>query len=344
MPTYIIKAPNGKQLEVTGDAPPSEAELDAIFTAAGVGPTAPEAPARGGLMHPLTSVINPELEAVRGTLNAATAERPGDTQPVMARSRTGALYPSGINTGGVGAIARGVASGAGNAAISQAEGATSPLGIVAATIPAVKVGYDKIVSAIEGAPSVQRAVQIIKAMATDPDAIGIVSPRAGNAVKVAQKAGSVYTKAKESVDATSSAAPESAVAGGTPSPPGPPAPAASASAMSPQRVMNDLAIQARRQGVKLSEQDYEVATQAVAQGVSPTDAVAALKQTAGETPAGSMSQAYTQLRSAGKTHDQAMTEIRTQETLAKKLKTPSSEDVLRRVQYRNEHGHWPKDE
>lgn len=344
MPTYIIKAPNGKQLEVTGEKPPTEGELDAIFKAAGVGPDAPEAPARGGITRPLTSVVQPELEAMRGTLNAATAERPGDTQPVMARSRTGTLYPSGINTGGVGAIARGVASGAGNAAITQAEGATSPLGIVAAAIPAAKAGYDKIVTAIEGAPSVQRAVQIIKAMATDPDAIGIIAPRASNGMKVAQKFGSVYTKAKESVDATASGAPETAAAGGTPAPPGPPSPAASASAMSPQRVMNELAIQARRQGVQLSAQDYEVAKQAVGQGVSPTEAVAALKQTAQQTPAGSMSQAYTQLRSAGKTHDQAMTEIRTQEKLAKTLKTPSSEEVVKRVQYRNEHGRWPTDE
>lgn len=36
MPTYVFKAPGGKEVEVTGEQPPSESELDAIFKAAGV--------------------------------------------------------------------------------------------------------------------------------------------------------------------------------------------------------------------------------------------------------------------------------------------------------------------
>lgn len=88
---------------------------------------APAPVQRGGLMHPLTSVVAPELESARGALNAATEAPHG--QPIMARSRTGALYPSEESTGALNA-AKGAVRGAGSAAIDTAEGMTSPLGIV----------------------------------------------------------------------------------------------------------------------------------------------------------------------------------------------------------------------
>lgn len=45
MPTFTITAPNGKTLSVQGDHVPTEGELDQIFKAAGIDPTAPaEAP------------------------------------------------------------------------------------------------------------------------------------------------------------------------------------------------------------------------------------------------------------------------------------------------------------
>lgn len=81
---------------------------------------------RGGLTHPLTSVIAPELESARGALNAATEAPHG--QPIMARSRTGTLYPSEEGTGALNA-AKGAIRGGGGALIDQAEGLTSPLGI-----------------------------------------------------------------------------------------------------------------------------------------------------------------------------------------------------------------------
>lgn len=83
---------------------------------------------RGGLAHPLTSVIAPELESARGALNAATKAPHG--QPIMARSRTGTLYPSEEGTGAIDA-AKGAARGAGGAALDTAEGLTSPLGLTA---------------------------------------------------------------------------------------------------------------------------------------------------------------------------------------------------------------------
>lgn len=103
--------------------------------------TPPAAPPvdRGGLAHPMTSLAAPELEAVRGKLNAATAVPSG--QPYMARSRTGAMYPSETGTGAVNA-AKSFGRGFGGDLITQAEGATSPLGIAAlAAGPAIsKVG------------------------------------------------------------------------------------------------------------------------------------------------------------------------------------------------------------
>lgn len=89
---------------------------------------APPPVERGGLMHPLTSMVAPELEAVRGKVNDALATPHG--QPIMARSRTGALYPSETGTGAVNA-AKNAGKGFAGGMIDQAEGMTSPLGVAA---------------------------------------------------------------------------------------------------------------------------------------------------------------------------------------------------------------------
>jgi hypothetical protein len=76
-------------------------------------------PSRWG---PFTSVLNPELESLRSVINNALAPTPG--QPVMARSRTGALYPSEIGTPAE--AMKGAGRGAAKAGIDQIEGFTSP--------------------------------------------------------------------------------------------------------------------------------------------------------------------------------------------------------------------------
>lgn len=103
---------------------------------------------RGGLTHPLTSMLAPELEGVRSKLNTATDAPHG--QPIMARSRTGTLYPSETGTGAVNAMKAG-ARGAGGAILDQVEGVTSPLGV--ATMGAVKG-----VSAIAKSPAAQATI------------------------------------------------------------------------------------------------------------------------------------------------------------------------------------------
>lgn len=84
---------------------------------------------RGGLRHPLTSMVAPEIESARSALNAATDSPHG--QPIMARSRMGTLYPSETGTGAVNA-AKAAARGAGGAVLDQVEGLTSPLGLATA--------------------------------------------------------------------------------------------------------------------------------------------------------------------------------------------------------------------
>lgn len=107
MPKYRVTTDQGIY-EVTVEDPPVE---------------------RGGLMSPATSLLAPELEGARSALTSATEAPHG--QPIMARSRTGALYPSEEGTGAINAM-KASARGAGGALIDQAEGVTSPLGLVAA--------------------------------------------------------------------------------------------------------------------------------------------------------------------------------------------------------------------
>lgn len=110
---------------------------------------------RGGLRHPMTSMLAPELEGARSALNAATETPHG--QPIMARSRTGTLYPSETGTGAVNA-AKASARGAGGALISQAEGLTSPLGL--ATAGAAK-GVSTLVNSPSARGTVGRVMQFV---------------------------------------------------------------------------------------------------------------------------------------------------------------------------------------
>lgn len=64
MPVYNVTDPQtGRSLRLTGDSPPTEAELDEIFKSSAA------APVRGGLTHPMTSVFTkPEQAAVVGKI------------------------------------------------------------------------------------------------------------------------------------------------------------------------------------------------------------------------------------------------------------------------------------
>jgi len=130
-----------------------------------------------------TSVIAPELEQARGVVNAATAMK--DETPIMARSRTGALYRSSV--GDPSNIPRAFGNVAGNAAIDAVEGVTSPLGAVAAAAP-FAAPYVKPAAAaiVKGAAALGDVIH--------PDIVGMVSPKIANALRVAQR---VVAAAKE---------------------------------------------------------------------------------------------------------------------------------------------------
>lgn len=158
-------------------------KADDPFSAYAVKANAPPAAApppaevqRGGFFHPLTSLLAPELEKVRGILRGWTSAPAG--QPVMARSRTGSLYPSEEGTGAVNA-AKAAARGAGGALIDQAEGITSPAGIVTA-------GLAKAAPTLPSGPTVARGAG--SALEEVGDAVNLLKPlhavkRAGTALK-----------------------------------------------------------------------------------------------------------------------------------------------------------------
>lgn len=145
MPKYLVEMHDGRKFQVEADSQPTEADVLAKLGESSPAPTATVE--RGGLMHPLTSVVAPELEAARGALAVATDAPHG--QPIMARSRTGALYPSEEGTGAVNA-AKAAARGAGGAVIDQTEGVTSPVGLLTA-------GAAKVASTLEKSPLARAA-------------------------------------------------------------------------------------------------------------------------------------------------------------------------------------------
>lgn len=132
---------------------------------------------------------------------------------------------------------------------------------------------------------------------------------------------------------------------------------------SPQRVRNEVGMAERRGGLLLTEAQRAEADRLVEQGMAPREAIQTAAGPAAETsaatpsvaPAASApatavapkahltaaeSQAYTRLRRAGKTHQEAVQAIETQRDLAQRLGTPSPEDVRRSVAERNATGRW----
>lgn len=123
-------------------------------------------------------------------------------------------------------------------------------------------------------------------------------------------------------------------------------------AMSPQRIQNELGIQARRQQVTLSEPEYKQAAELVRAGKTPTEAVATMKAqqpppaaapTAGPDKlrlTAAETQAYAKLRIAGKSHEEAVGAIEEQRRLAQTFGLPTGEDVRKAVAERNATGRW----
>jgi hypothetical protein len=129
----------------------------------------------------------------------------------------------------------------------------------------------------------------------------------------------------------------------------------SQSTLSPQRIQNELGIQARRQSVRLSQEQYAEATALVNQGQSPAEAVAQVAKnpqaavqttaavespqapaTTGKIPKRSRLTAdeadeYLRLLEKGMTHQEAVSQLMDQRKLATKLGTMTPDTMRERV-------------
>lgn len=135
----------------------------------------------------------------------------------------------------------------------------------------------------------------------------------------------------------------------------------------PQKFLNEVAIQAKRQGLALSESEYAVAHQLTGQGATPAQAVQTIAEArmsaagaaapmpshapaapAAPAPASpekfrlsaDESKLYMQLRKAGKTHADAAQAIAAQRAMAARFGLPPSATVENAVADRNATGRW----
>lgn len=221
--------------------------------------------------------------------------------------------------------------------------------------------------------------------ALDPDLVAIASPRAGAALKVAQRANAVINKtgpaaADASEGAVSAAGyprltPSAPTAAPPAAPPAAPvvgpaavdeftaARTAKAAAAAPSgtpstavapKVLNELAIMARRAKVTLTGPDYETGAQLVTQGASPQEAVAqiAASRAASAAPAAGAAATLTeeetalgaQLVKKGASPQQALQSILQMRALKNSpsfAATPTTAAANATVAARNAGGHWP---
>lgn len=127
MPTYNVTAPDGTKLSITGDRPPTEAELTDIFAKA-KGSRSDALPPRTGIMGAVDSVFQPIGRAVRNHPAAAGA--------------TALAIPMSIATGGattpvavaLAALAGAGGAGAGLATDQIARRDTAPLPTVSGNV------------------------------------------------------------------------------------------------------------------------------------------------------------------------------------------------------------------
>lgn len=164
--------------------------------------------------------------------------------------------------------------------------------------------------------------------------------------------------------ASTPGAPTPPVAAASPAASAPSAPTPSAAPRwSPQQVRNEVGLAMRRAQMNLTETQRLEADRLVRQGASPAEAV---QQVAAASPAASAATTtpapaapatttapaklhlsaaeqpvYSQLRLAGKTHEEAAAAIEQLRALAQKLGMPSSETVRTTTAARNAKGRWP---
>lgn len=225
------------------------------------------------------------------------------------------------------------------------------------SVAAPRIAGDVVDSAKAAAKSGLRLV----GKATDainPDLVSIVSPRAGAALKMAQRANTVLTRPApaaiapsaaeipptlgEAAAAPVSAAPPAAPAPQPPAAP-PPAPVAAAAptanALPDQKLLNALALEARRVGLKLTPAMEQTAIDAVGKGATPQQAVRAFAPLAptAATPAATAapwtpaklqltaaeSKLAAQLLQDGKTDAEVKTAIETARAFQKRFGTPT---------------------
>lgn len=214
---------------------------------------------------------------------------------------------------------------------------------------------------IAGQGPVETARSVFGRMAggTAPEATPVVgapaSPGAPPASSPATPAPSVAPSALESASGRPS------ILGRSPHPEG--------GVWSPQRIQNELGIQARRQRVQLTEPQYKAATELVARGRTPAEAVAEVARmtrppatvsaAAEVAPASSPvpkskkaparakltadeADEYLRLLEKGQTHEEAVALLLKQRALVSKLGTKAGETVRREVAERNATGRWPR--
>lgn len=133
-----------------------------------------------------------------------------------------------------------------------------------------------------------------------------------------------------------------------------PAATTSGSPLSPQRIRNEVGLEARRGKLTLSDEQYAQAEAAVKSGMSAASAVrAAAGKAAPQAPAAAATavparlklnvdeaKTYVRLRNDGKTHAEAQSAIEAMRAFAAKFSTPSTDTVVRKVVDRNVSGRW----
>jgi len=204
-----------------------------------------------------------------------------------------------------------------------------------------------------GAEPVNAAGRVTQPTPTDPPVLSAqptVSaqgvPASAQGIEASQRAEIASTVNPRRVSpAAAPSAPPPAPAPETPAPKGssPNAPAA----MSPQRLMNEVALQARRQGVQLAPAE-DAAAQALVRerGLSPADAVATVKQATSPIPprldlSPEEQLAYQTALKLGKSPAEAVAGIQQARALQSALGTTSGASMADRVAQRNATGRWP---
>lgn len=127
----------------------------------------------------------------------------------------------------------------------------------------------------------------------------------------------------------------------------------------PQKFLNEVALQAKREGLTLSDGEYAVAHGLTEQGATPAEAVRQIGATRAATAppaaasgpaapklklAGQEQREYLRLRNQGLSHQQAEDLIVSQRALSGSLNLPSGETVRQSVAERNATGRWGSDQ